>query len=62
MFRLNLLYGEVDNLYGFNVGLYNHIDEMIGAQIGILKQFTIQSEFKLELSMASLPSMTYRPV
>ncbi|WP_441006939.1 LA_2272/LA_2273 family lipoprotein [Leptospira santarosai] len=26
VFRLNLLYGEVDNLYGFNVGLYNHID------------------------------------
>ncbi|EMF92010.1 hypothetical protein LEP1GSC005_2060 [Leptospira santarosai str. ST188] len=36
VFRLNLLYGEVEKLYGVNVGLYNHAADLIGAQIGLL--------------------------
>ncbi|EMF81452.1 hypothetical protein LEP1GSC188_4934 [Leptospira weilii serovar Topaz str. LT2116] len=37
VFRLNLLYGELKNLVGLNVGVVNIVeDQMIGGQIGIV--------------------------
>ncbi|EMM73199.1 hypothetical protein M9Y82_02735 [Leptospira weilii] len=36
VFRLNLLYGELENLAGLNVGIFNMVDRMIGGQIGIV--------------------------
>ncbi|EMO55576.1 LA_2272/LA_2273 family lipoprotein [Leptospira noguchii] len=37
VFRLNLLHGKVENLYGLNVGIFNIVNNgMIGAQVGIV--------------------------
>ncbi|TQE48403.1 hypothetical protein FFZ95_18215, partial [Leptospira borgpetersenii] len=37
VFRLNLPYGENQNLYGLNVGIFNFVYyNMIGAQVGIV--------------------------
>ncbi|EMF81474.1 hypothetical protein LEP1GSC188_4936 [Leptospira weilii serovar Topaz str. LT2116] len=36
VFRLNLPYGKVKNLYGLNAGIRNYANRLIGAQIGIV--------------------------
>lgn len=37
VFRLNLIHGNVENLYGLNVGIFNSVNNsMIGAQVGIV--------------------------
>ncbi|WP_232371668.1 LA_2272/LA_2273 family lipoprotein [Leptospira ainazelensis] len=36
VFRLNLLYGKVDSIYGINLGIINSTDRLIGAQVGIV--------------------------
>ncbi|OOV41478.1 hypothetical protein B1J93_13000 [Leptospira kirschneri serovar Pomona] len=43
-FRFNLIYGEVQNLYGLNIGTVNKIKErMIGVQIGIFNKSSGQT-------------------
>ncbi|MCL8312370.1 hypothetical protein M9Y90_17105 [Leptospira interrogans] len=43
-FRFNLIYGEVQNLYGLNIGTVNEIKgRMIGAQVGIFNKSTGQT-------------------
>ncbi|WP_017859328.1 LA_2272/LA_2273 family lipoprotein, partial [Leptospira borgpetersenii] len=36
VFRLNLFHGKFENLYGLNVGIFNFVNNMIGAQVGIV--------------------------
>ncbi|WP_078129328.1 LA_2272/LA_2273 family lipoprotein [Leptospira alexanderi] len=38
IFRLNLFYGRVHNLYGLNLGIINNANRLIGTQIGIANE------------------------
>ncbi|WP_423249479.1 LA_2272/LA_2273 family lipoprotein [Leptospira interrogans] len=76
VFRLNLIHGNVENLYGLNVGIFNSVNNsMIGAQVGIVNlsdkntygwQFAIinmaekKGLFKIQTGIANLLTGTQK--
>ncbi|TGL91047.1 hypothetical protein EHQ76_20765 [Leptospira barantonii] len=51
--RFNLLYGELKNLAGFNVGIVNIVEEsMIGGQVGIVN-FSDQKTFGAQIAIVN---------